>query len=72
MKRYKVRCTFDIEVEVPDDVENPEFLLEENSCPGTGIVGAELQRIQEAHDIAGTCWACALQGSNKIIAELDV
>lgn len=65
--KVKVRCTFEIEVEVADDVENVHFMIEENSCPGTGVVGAELERLIEAHDIAGTCWACNLQGENKIL-----
>ncbi len=66
--KVKVRCTFEIEVEVDTTPDHVHFVIEEHSCPGTGQVGAELERIIEAHDIAGTCWACALQGTNKIIS----
>lgn len=43
-------------------------MIEENGCPGTGLVGATLERIMDLHDIEGTCWACALQGDNKIVS----
>jgi len=68
MALVKVRCTFVIEVEVPDDPEFPvQFYIEENSCPGTGAVWAALRQHMEKHEEAGTCWACALGGENKIV-----
>jgi hypothetical protein len=61
-----VQCTFTIPVEVAD-IENPEFTIEDNGCPGTGPVGAALAEHMEKHEAEGTCWACALNGECKII-----
>lgn len=74
-RKVKVRCTFTIEVEVPiwateEDEYNPYFDIEENHCPGTGIVGGALTRHIEKHEANSTCWACALQGTNEIL-EID-
>lgn len=64
----KVKCTFTIPVEVPDDADySVKFAIEENGCPGTGVVWAALQDHIEKHDKESTCWACALQGKNEIV-----
>jgi hypothetical protein len=44
------------------------FMIEENGCPGTGVVWSALSDHMEAHDEAGTCWACALEGKNEVVA----
>lgn len=64
--KYRVRCTFEIDVET--NVKNPFFAIEDNGCPGNGIVGAALREVMDQAKKSGTCWACALQGENKIIA----
>jgi hypothetical protein len=67
--KVKVRCTFVIEVDVPDEnADIASFMIEENGCPGTGVVWSALSDHMEAHDEAGTCWACALEGKNEIVA----
>jgi hypothetical protein len=75
MKVIKVRCTYEIEVEVEDDYYSDdfpaEFDIEESHCPGTGIVGAAFDKLYEKHCENSTCWGCALQGENKIISITD-
>lgn len=66
--RVKVRCSFGIEVEVPENVD-PILYIEENGCPGTGRMGGELERLMELHSTQGTCWACASNGECKIIED---
>lgn len=63
-----VRCTYLVEVELSDEIDDPHFHIEDNGCPGTREVGAALERMIEDHENAGTCWACASQGENKIIS----
>lgn len=67
-RKVKVRCSFVVEVEVPDDPDyDAQFDLEENHCPGTGVVGAAFDRAYLKGNAAGTCWACALSGKNEIV-----
>lgn len=66
----RVRCTFEIDVEFPDDTY-PDYLplaIEDSGCPGTGRVGAAVMALIEKHEEASTCWACASCGENKILA----
>ena len=61
--------TMEIDVDIPldwDD-ETTQFIIEENSCPGTGFVGSAFDKNREDLDKKNCCWACALQGENKII-----
>lgn len=67
MKIY-VQCTLTVPVEVPDDPEyDSKFDIEENHCPGTGLVGQAIDKAMEEAKVQGVCWACNLHGSNKII-----
>lgn len=69
--KLKVKCSFIIDVDFSDDPElDPYFQIEENSCPGTGMVWLALKRHIEKHEQSRTCWACALQGKNEILEEL--
>lgn len=63
----RVRCTIEVDVKVPND-RDPEFDIEENHCPGTGVVGSAIEREMTYHEVEGTCWGCAAQGKNEIIA----
>lgn len=68
MKKINVRVTFTIPVEIPDDKNYDEiFDLEENHCPGTGIVGAAIDKHIKQFDKDNFCWACALNGKNEIV-----
>ncbi len=68
MKRVKVLCSFFVEVEMTDDeYARRHFIIEDNGCPGTGVVGAAFEKAVEEHDEAGACWACALNGQNRIV-----
>lgn len=63
-----VKCTLIVPVEVPDDPDyNVHFDIEENHCPGTGFVGAEIDKIMSDADKKSICWACNLQGKNEIL-----
>ena len=66
-KRVLVECRFEIWVDMADSDIDPYFDIEENHCPGTGRVGSALDECMERNDEASTCWACALNGSNKIL-----
>ena len=66
--KIKVRCTYFIEVEVPDDPDyDAHFDIAVNHCPGTGRVGAAFDDNYERADLLGVCWACALGGKNEIV-----
>jgi hypothetical protein len=66
MKKIIVRCTLEIPVEVPDDEDYDMFFdIEENHCPGTGLVGAALKRHIEDCEEKNVCWGCP--GSNEIL-----
>jgi hypothetical protein len=66
MARVKVRCSFVIEVDLPDEID-PVFVVEVNGCAGTGFVGAALQKHMQRHYESSTCWACALDSECKIV-----
>lgn len=78
----KVRCTFEIDVEVADrhpareTIEEyrsfAEFHIEENSCPGTGPVWAAFSKVLDESEETSTCWACGRNGENKIIGWGDI
>ena len=70
-KKYKavVQCTFQIPVEFEiNEFVTPEFFIEENSCPGTSVVGRTLDELMEQAEAISCCWACNLGGKNKILA----
>jgi hypothetical protein len=68
MKRYIIRVSLDVPVEMPEDWDgNPEFYFEENGCPGTGMVGAAIEAAIESGHRDSVCWACNMNGNNKII-----
>lgn len=66
--KVKVQVTLFVDVEIPDDA-NARFQIEENSCPGTNVVGAAILAAIEQGDETSTCWACTLGGENKIISQ---
>ena len=73
MKKYRVLCTFEVEVELPDDCD-AVFQIEENGCPGTGVVGNALYACMDECEPEGggaICWACKLNGKNTIIGEIE-
>lgn len=68
MAKIKVKCTFYVEVDVPDAPDyNASFDIEENHCPGTGVVGAAVDKAIVAAKADGTCWACGLGGTCEIV-----
>lgn len=76
MKKVLVKCSYEIEVEVPEEWDDHQidFDIEENHCPGTGIVGAAFDEhyqkcldYEKEHNGAGYCWACCLKGKNEVI-----
>ena len=78
--KVRVECRFIIEIDAPDEVLDadglPEYPLyfdiEDNHCPGTGLVGAALDRVMERAEEEGWCWACALGGTCKIVGVGEV
>lgn len=68
MKTIIVRCSFDIPVEIPDDeTYDADFDIEENHCPGTGLVGAAIDKRMKEQDAKGFCWACGLNSKCEIL-----
>ena len=68
MAEILVRVSLVIPVKVPADPGfNVEFAIEENGCPGTGMVWGALQKIIQRGEDEGTCWACKYQGKNEIV-----
>lgn len=73
MRKIIVRCTLDVPIEVDDnhydDEFTAEFDLEDNHCPGTGLVGVAIDEAIKKGDKNGFCWACALKGKCEIIED---
>lgn len=67
--KVRVKCTFFVDVDIDGDTDLIKFMIEENSCPGTGAVGVALDRAIEYANANGVCWACNLNGENEIIRE---
>lgn len=70
MQKVLVECKIYVEVELPDDV-NPEFEIQDNSCPGTRFVGEALDKFMEKAGKSKVCLFCANQCENKIVRILD-
>jgi hypothetical protein len=62
-----VKCSYVIPVIIPYDNCNEDFVIEDNGCPSTGIVGSALDSIKEMFDKKGCCWSCAFQGTNELV-----
>lgn len=74
MKTVIVECTFRIEVpwdESWGDDAAMRFRIEENSCPGTGPVNGVLEALMETAEENSVCWACNVNGRNKLIEIID-
>lgn len=70
MRKVKVLCSVIVEVELTEEqYAHRHFIIEDNGCPGTGIVGAELIKVIEESDEYGFCWVCKLSGQNRIIQD---
>ncbi len=61
----RVKCTLFVDIELSDGCD-AEFAIEENSCPGTGPVGAAINAAIKHGEANGVCWACNLHGKNEI------
>lgn len=69
MKTVKVKCTLMVDVEVPDDWDwaQTRFEIEDNSCPASHAVGSVIKKAIMHGEENSVCWACNLQGDNKLI-----
>lgn len=65
MKKVKVACVIYVEVEIGDDVDEI-FVIEENGCPGTGVVFRALLDLLEKHENSSFCVMCTNQCTNHI------
>lgn len=66
----KVQVTLIVPVEIPDDPDyDMHFDIEENHCPGTGRVGAAIEKTIEECSENFVCWGHRLQGENKILLD---
>lgn len=74
MKTFIVKCTIEVPVKVEDNYYNeeftPEFDLEQNHCPATGLVGIAIDKAIREGDKDKMCWGCALKGKCEIINEI--
>jgi hypothetical protein len=67
--------TVEVEVEVERDShvrEAVRHLIEDHDCPGTGQVGEAIRKAIDKADAEGVCWACKLQGENKVFSVTPV
>ncbi len=73
MKQILVECTLKVLVEVDETrgIEQIEFEIEENGCPGTGVVGRAIMEQIERDEEKQVCWGCNMRGKNKILKGLD-
>lgn len=72
MPKILVKCAFTIPVEVPDSIKyDAHFDIEQNHCPGTGLVGDTLAAHMAAAEAMGCCWACALGGTCEIAPQAE-
>ena len=69
MKIVWVKCEITIPVSVPENDYDEFFDIEENHCPGTGIVGTMIDNLLAYSDKESTCWACTAKGENTIVCE---
>lgn len=69
MTKVTIECKVIVEIEFEDkyDDNHIKFYVEENHCPGTGSMGMKIEEAMEIGEKQQTCWACALQGENKIL-----
>ena len=64
-----VRVTLVVELNLDESYrENLDWTIEENSCPGTGVVGSAIDSAIAYGKDNCFCWACNLKGENKIIS----
>lgn len=68
MKRVLVKCVVFVEVELPDDADET-FVIEENGCPGTGVVLPALEALIEKQHLSGVCLMCAA-GSHNVVERI--
>lgn len=73
-RKVRVQCTYEIVIEVDAAMteEEVKFYVEENGCPGTGSMGAEIDRVMAAAEERGFCWACNVGGECKVLSEPQV
>ena len=62
----EVKLTLPIEIPVYEEY-NENFDIEDNHCPATGIVGSMIEESIKVFDNHSFCWACAMQGKNRIV-----
>lgn len=69
MRKVLVKCTYSIEIEVPDDTTDDKICwdVQSNGCPGTGLVGAAFDEVYKRSEKDNTCWSCELNGESKVI-----
>ena len=70
MRKVKVKVTLLVDVEFSDDAtdEQIKFIVEENGCPGTNVVGSAIEAAMAENDARSTCWGCALHGENEVVS----
>jgi hypothetical protein len=68
--KYLVRCSYELEVTIPDD-SDPSWQLEENACPATGAIGAQLEAEMDDADERGVCWACGKNAKTEVIRRIS-
>ena len=67
-----VKVTLVVPIEIPDDPDYDEhFDIEENHCPGTGIVGSAIQAMIDDCETKSVCWGCNFHGENKILSDKE-
>lgn len=70
--KVKVRASVIVEIDLPDEWDKGQILfhVEMNGCPGVHEVGSKIEEEMTGSKLAGVCWACNLEGDNKVL-EID-
>lgn len=66
MKKVTVAATLIVEVMLEDD-DNEVFIIEDNGCPGTGIVSIAIDKLMEKYANSNVCEMCNAGCENKIL-----
>ena len=69
----RVRVSFEVDVPFPDDFEDHtiEFEVNDNSCPGTRLVGLAVSDLMDRHAESYHCEFCGPNNGKNELLSID-